>query len=677
AAPRYVAANGSNHGTAQAAVGTDYGSPGRVVPGAPTVSIANASIVEGNSGTSNLVLTVTRSDVSTAFTVNYAVTGGTAEAGTDYTLAAGTLTFPAGGPATLPVTITVHGDNDVEENETVIVTLSDIVNTTGATILGNAVGTGTIVNDESAPGTVNLGTYVRVGRYNLPEPTRTNLPAGTASHNLLCQEASAVTYNWDTDTLFVTGDGGRSVTQVSKTGELIDTMSLALKPGAPQGVEFYDPEGLTYVGNGQFVLSEERDRQIVRFTYAAGTILTRENAQTVDLGTFDDNTGTEGLSWDPLTGGFVVLKEKAPIGVFHTMVDFASRTATNGSSTTVNSENLFDTTLLGMTDVADVFTFSNLPAMAGMPHEGNMLVLGQEDARVVNISRSGVIHSTLNITADPGDTVSSPNMQHEGITMDRDGNIYVVNENGGGDINWPQLWVYAPSTAQNTAPTAVAVNNAVTSLEENSNTASPVKLGDIVVSDDGLGTNVLSLAGADAASFEIIGTGLYLKAGTVLDYETKTSYTVTVNVDDASVGATPDATVNFTLNVIDQEIETPPSSAIIVTEVTSWGNSSSPVGNDWIELTNVSASPVDITGWKVDDNSNSFALGGFLSGVTTIAPGESVVFLLEVTAANFAAKSETFIHTWFNGTAPAGFQLGYVDIGGIGLGSGGDVVNIY
>src|SRR5262249_35437869 len=32
----------------------------------------------------------------------------------------------------------------------------------------------------------------------------------------------------------------------------------------------------------------------------------------------------------------------------------------------------------------------------------------------------------------------------EGITMDREGNIYTVNENGGGDSNHPQLWVYSP-----------------------------------------------------------------------------------------------------------------------------------------------------------------------------------------------------------------------------------------
>ena len=50
---------------------------------------------------------------------------------------------------------------------------------------------------------VDLSTYIRIGRFDLPEPTRTTHPP----NSLLAQEASAVTYNWDTDTLFVVGDG--------------------------------------------------------------------------------------------------------------------------------------------------------------------------------------------------------------------------------------------------------------------------------------------------------------------------------------------------------------------------------------------------------------------------------------------------------------------------------------
>src|SRR5262245_12873641 len=81
-----------------------------------------------------------------------------------------------------------------------------------------------IAAQAAPPTAVDLSTYVRVGRYDLPEPTRTPAPPDS----LLASEASGITYNWDTDTLFVVGDGGTSVVQISKTGQLINSMSLAL-----------------------------------------------------------------------------------------------------------------------------------------------------------------------------------------------------------------------------------------------------------------------------------------------------------------------------------------------------------------------------------------------------------------------------------------------------------------
>lgn len=513
---------------------------------------------------------------------------------------------------------------------------------------------------------VDLSTYVRVGRYALPEPTNTALPAGTPTHNLLAQEASGVAYNWDTDTLFIVGDGGKSVTQVTKTGVLVDTMTLALG-SSPQGTDFYDPEGITYLGGGEFAFSEERYRQLVKFTYAAGTTLSRANTKTVAIGTFNDNEGTEGLCYDPQTGGFVVLKEINPIGIFATQVDFAAGTATNGSASTTNSADLFDPALLGMTDVADVFT---LP-------DRRLLVVSQEDGKIVNISRSGSIASTLNITADPGDVLSVAEQQHEGLAMDRDGILYVVNENGGGNINHPELWVYAPATAPNAAPTAVAVTNAMSSIQENTPTGTPVKVGDVVVSDDGLGTNAITIGGPDAASFQVSGTSLYINAGTVLDFETKASYEITLSVDDSTVGGTPDASTGYTLEVIDLDPETLAYPPVIVSEIAPWSSGNSAVAEDWIELTNTTDAAIDITGWKVDDGSNSFAAGGVIGGISVIEPGESVILLLEVTAAEIAAKSAAFIDTWFGGTAPAGLQIAYVDASGLGLGSGGDAVNLY
>jgi uncharacterized protein YjiK len=546
--------------------------------------------------------------------------------------------------------------------------------TTGVVMLGLAatimplVGLPAPTVAAAPPSSVDLSTYVRVGRYDLPEPTRTTPP----TDSLLAQEVSAVTYNPTTDTLFVIGDGSTSIVQVTKTGALIDSMTLALG-SSPQGTEFYDTEGLTYVGGGQFALVEERDRQVSLFTYTAGTTLTRADVQTVDLGTFVNNIGIEGISYDPTTGGYIAVKEIQPLGIFQTDIDFAAGTATNGSPTTIDSVNLFDPALTGLTDFADVYALSNIPSLTGTAQQDNLLVLSQEDGKIVNIDRSGNIASSLTIVTDPGNPLSVPNQQHEGLTMDHDGNLYVVSENGGGDIDHPQLWVYAPSTLTNQAPTAVALANPITSILENTSTVTRLKVADVQVSDDGLGTNVLSVTGPDAGSFEVDSNGLYIAANTVLDFETKTSYSVIVEVDDPTVGASPDATsAAFELTVIDVVDESTPSAALVISEISPWSSGSSPYGADWFELTNTGTVAIDLTGFKMDDNSNAFANAVALTGVSTLAAGRSAVFV-----EGSAATATAFVDAWYSGVAPVGFTIGTYSGGGVGLSTGGDAVNIF
>jgi uncharacterized protein YjiK len=461
--------------------------------------------------------------------------------------------------------------------------------------------------------------------------------------------------------------------QVTKTGQLVNSMTLA--PGSsPQGTDFYDPEGVSYVGNGKFVMTEERDRQVVLFTYVAGGTLHRSDAQTVKLGTFVQNIGLEGVSYDPLTGGYILVKETQPEGIFQTDIDFAAGTATNGSPSTENSVNLFDPALANLLDFADVFALSNLPSLNGHADYNNLLVLSQESGKIVNIDRTGHIKSSLTIVSDPGNPLDVVAQQHEGVAMDRDGILYTVSENGGGDFDHPQLWVYAPATGVNQAPTAVTLSNPVLSILENTNTASPIKVADIVVTDDGQGTNNLTVSGLDASFFEIVGSGLYIKAGTVLDFETKTSYSITVNVDDPTVGTTPDASTSYTLAVTDVVNEGTALSPLVISEVAPWSSGNSALGADWFEVTNTGTSAVDITGWKMDDNSNTFAAAVPLSGITTIASGESVIFI-ESSAP--ATVIPTFKALWFGANVPAGLQIGTYSGSGVGLSTGGDAINLY
>ncbi|MBT9445605.1 MAG: cadherin domain-containing protein [Hyphomonadaceae bacterium] len=104
---------------------------------------------------------------------------------------------------------------------------------------------------------------------------------------------------------------------------------------------------------------------------------------------------------------------------------------------------------------------------------------------------------------------------------------------------------------QNEAPTTLSLANTTTVLAEDASTADRIKVADLLIGDDALGVESITLTGADAASFEVIGASLYLKAGLALNHEAKTSYAVTVNVDDPSVGAGPDLSQELTVAVAD------------------------------------------------------------------------------------------------------------------------------
>ena len=110
----------------------------------PSLSINDVAVVEGNSGTTNAVFTVTLSAASgQTVTVNYATADGTAAQPADYTAVSGTLTF-APGQTTRTITVPVIGETIPEANETFFVNLSGAVN---ATIADNQ-GVGTITNDD-------------------------------------------------------------------------------------------------------------------------------------------------------------------------------------------------------------------------------------------------------------------------------------------------------------------------------------------------------------------------------------------------------------------------------------------------------------------------------------------------------------------------------------------------
>ena len=120
----------------------------------PSLSIADASVTEGNTGTRTMSFSVTLSAASSqAVSVNYATSDGTATTPSDYAAANGTLTFQP-GQKVKSIPVSVVGDTAVERDETLTVALSSPVN--AAIAQGSA--TGTITNDDTAV-PVSPGAY--------------------------------------------------------------------------------------------------------------------------------------------------------------------------------------------------------------------------------------------------------------------------------------------------------------------------------------------------------------------------------------------------------------------------------------------------------------------------------------------------------------------------------------
>jgi ELWxxDGT repeat protein len=157
------------------------------MPPPPVLNIADVTVTEGNSGTTNATFTVTLSAASAAtVTVSYTSADGTAVAPSDYTSASGSLTF-APGQTSKTITVPIVGDRRGEPNETFFVNLSSPTNAT----IADGQGMGTIVDDEP--------------RISISDVTRVEGNSGTTSFVFTVTLSAA--YDVPVTVDFATADG--------------------------------------------------------------------------------------------------------------------------------------------------------------------------------------------------------------------------------------------------------------------------------------------------------------------------------------------------------------------------------------------------------------------------------------------------------------------------------------
>ncbi|MBE9178008.1 cadherin domain-containing protein [Oculatella sp. LEGE 06141] len=281
-----------------------------------------------------------------------------------------------------------------------------------------------------------------------------------------------------------------------------------------------------------------------------------------DIAVTDDALGTNTLSLTGTDAAFFEIIGTALYLKADTVLDFETKTSysvtVNVDDTSVggspDASNTFTLTLTDINEAPTALNFANtIPTLAE-----NSNTSSANRVADIAVTDDALGTNTLSLTGTDAaffEIIGTELYLKAGTVLDFETKssysvtVNVDDTSVGGSPDASNTFTLT-LTDVNEAPT-VGLTNTTTTLAENSDTGSAIKVADIAVTDDALGTNTLSLTGTDAAFFEIIGTALYLKAGTVLDFETKSSYSVTVNVDDTSVGGSPDASNTFTLTLTD------------------------------------------------------------------------------------------------------------------------------
>jgi len=409
---------------------------------------------------------------------------------------------------------------------------------------------GTAVPSNSDP-TADAG-----GPYAISEGAALNLDSSASSD----PDTDPLTFAWDLDNDGNFGETGEPTTETSTVSwATLVSFGITDDPGSPFTIGLQVDDGNGGVGTITTTLTVNNVAPTANpdsgagFTtnedsaFTTGSVLTNDtDANILDVLSVAnlDSTATSGIVTDNGDGTF----SYDPNGQFESLAQGQQTTDTfsytvsdddGGSSITTVT-----ITLDGANDAPTDISLDNLAVNENVAGAvvGNLTTTdvdtGDTHSYVVDDTRFEVVGSQLKLKAGQSlDFEIEPTVSIGVTTTDQNtasfNKPFVVSVN---DVN------EAPS---------VSLSQSSSSLPEDADTSSAIVLATVSIADDALGSNSLALSGTDAARFEIDSGNLRLKAATPLDFETQTTYSVTVEVNDSLVGSNPDDSVNFTLMISD------------------------------------------------------------------------------------------------------------------------------
>jgi len=216
-------------------------------------------------------------------------------------------------------------------------------------------------------------------------------------------EASGLTYNPGTDTLFTVTGKNPQLIELSLGGEVLRRITLS---------GFSNPEGVEVVDGGRLAIIDERQRTLTAFSLADDALsLDARDYQAVDLGFADaGNKGFEGIAWDSHNQRVLLGKERGPLGLFS--LPLPAEDAVPGTPQPMSAGHLF---------VRDISSLSY------DAHTGHSLLLSDESRLLLELDAAGEPLSFISLSGGLHGLHRGIE-QAEGVTMDAAGNIYIVGE---------------------------------------------------------------------------------------------------------------------------------------------------------------------------------------------------------------------------------------------------------
>ena len=222
---------------------------------------------------------------------------------------------------------------------------------------------------------IDLGNYVTKGKQMMI--------AGVSKN------ASGLTYSRQTNTLFVIVDSGEIV-EITLNNELKNTIRLR---------GFEDPEGIAHISGSTFAIVQEDLGTIAFLTLESDTKVVERNPSTeIKVGTFEHNMGLEGLTYDPASEAFFLVKERDPRKIY--------RYTLSGEASVPWD---IESNSLGLKDLSGIF-FD--------PFSQHLILLSHESGVAVECTIAGQELSRLSLKFTKA----------EGVAMDHEGNLYICGE---------------------------------------------------------------------------------------------------------------------------------------------------------------------------------------------------------------------------------------------------------